>query len=165
MLRERLRAMNGAVRGPLMFLTTTLTIAILHVPCYGQYGPFRGNVATGVQSRRAVLSRPVARPRLSPYLDLGQRGRGRRSSFQYFRRIRPELEIRRAFQINRAGIRQLGQTVRSTRRELQILSRPQVSSTGRLPPGTPRTTERRVSITGHSVSFLDLKGYFPALED
>ena len=78
------------------------------------------------------------RPTTSPYLNLLGGGRGS-FEFEYFRRVRPELEFRRT------GA-QLTQSVRNLQRQLDQ-RRGQESRSG-------------LGTTGHRTSFLNYSGYY-----
>lgn len=154
-------------RESVIFLATMLGIATLDAPCYGQYfGSSRSSVATVTQARQSIGVRPPRRPVVSPYLDLSRFGS--RPSFQLFRRIRPELELRRAFQTNRRGLQRLQRRVGFTEQRLGFLGRRGNlgSTTGRLSStGGALGQDPSVFVTGHPASFMDLRDYFPGLAE
>ena len=94
-------------------------------------------------ARSSVILSPSVRPVTSPYLNLLEDD-GRGFVLNYYRRVRPELEFRRADdRINR--------------------------SVSRLEQRVDRTSERtktdgRPVPTGHRATFMNLGNYFPGLE-
>ncbi|QDT62899.1 hypothetical protein [Calycomorphotria hydatis] len=101
------------------------------------------------ESASAQVVRPLAptqpippnkQPVTSPYLNLLRPGRGG-VTFEYFRRVRPELEFRRADQMFQGEISNL---------------RTQVSADRVL----PQRREIPLGTTGHPTSFLNTSGYF-----
>ena len=131
-------------------------------------------VLVGLISPAAAQGRqyPPSRPSsvVSPYLDLMRRGT---PTFDYYRRILPELEFRRAYQRNTQQIRwferrfrldgvQLRSQSGQNRRAGARVSAPNLW-TGRTGPGTSRVvpgSQSTLSTTGHAVTFGDLRGYF-----
>ncbi len=114
-----------------------------------------------------VYPRPLyqRRPPISPYIDLLRRVG---PTYMYYRRIRPELEMRRQLQLNQMQLQHLQTRVAlqgerlnrliGTRFGSIVLPRPSfggaagVSGIGQgMPP------------TGHPTAFGDLGGYFPGL--
>ncbi len=104
------------------------------------------------------------RPPISPYIDLLKR---EGPTYMYYRRIRPEMELRRQLQLNQMRLQQLQTRVAlqgerlnrliGTRFGSIVLPRPSAAGGGvtggvqGLPP------------TGHPTAFGDLGGYFPGL--
>ena len=90
---------------------------------------------------RTYSQRRVARPTLSPYLDLLNRNRPTRSlTFEYLRHVRPELEYQRES------------------RQFRHLRQPlpkQIETRRSVPPKPPGFAP-----TGHTPSFLNHGGYF-----
>jgi hypothetical protein len=87
---------------------------------------------------------PSTRPVTSPYLDLAVAGSGNRSAaYQYFRQVRPELELRRANA-------RLGYEIEDVRRTMgQPLSMAQ----------SPTST---IGATGHRTGFQSFGSFFPS---
>lgn len=83
--------------------------------------------------------RPWERPTTSPYLNLLGTGPGS-FEFQYFRRVRPELEFRRANTQLQRSVEDLQRQIDVQRQQLQVGS--------------------GLGPTGHQTSFLNLGGYF-----
>ncbi|GEM_PF-1386142 len=126
-----------------------------------------------VEAARAQVYRPYVPPRrppVSPYLDL-LRGPG--PTFNYYRRIRPELEMRRQLQLNQLRLQNL-----QTRVDLQAerLNRLLGGSTRfgtitlPIPYGGAGAGQAAAGLTlggmpptGHPTAFGDLGGYFPGL--
>ena len=94
---------------------------------------------TASAQRRA----PARRPTTSPYLNLLNRSGGG-IGFQYYQRVRPEVEFRNAD-------RQLSSDVNTLRSRLDD----QKAQREELKQGLSRT--------GHVPRFMDLRGYFPGL--
>jgi hypothetical protein len=85
---------------------------------------------------------PVRRPTLSPYLNLLNRNNG--VGFNYYQRVRPEVEFRNAD-------RQLSSDVNTLQSRLNDLK------------AQREELKQGLSTTGHVPRFMDLKGYFPGL--
>lgn len=106
--------------------------------------------STFAQPRRRS-SRPnlraYQRPALSPYIDLlsNQRGRtgGRSFGFEYFRRVQPELQLRRESAALEDSVRRLNTELNQQRQQLQ-----------------QRGTGSQLSGTGHSTYFMNYSGYY-----
>lgn len=81
------------------------------------------------------------RPTTSPYLNLLGGGRGGRTAFNYYQRIRPEQEFRRNDAIFSLSLGNVQQELRSFKRQLQ-------------------SSRSGLSSTGHRTSFLNLGSYF-----
>jgi hypothetical protein len=86
--------------------------------------------------------RNLSRPTTSPYLNLLRRGGQQSMALRYYRGVRPEIDLRQA------GVG-LGQELQGLNQELR--------NSGLLDP----TGAQQVSPTGHTTSFLDVRGYFP----
>jgi hypothetical protein len=93
--------------------------------------------------RSAAALRPAARPVTSPYLNLLDPA-GRGLAFNYYRRVRPELEFRRADE-------RLSRSVHGLERQI---------------PGEENrpTGQTGLSPTGHAATFMNSGGYFPLLQ-
>lgn len=88
---------------------------------------------------------PSARPTTSPYLSLAPDADLRNPAFQYFRRVRPENEFRRAY--TRQG-GEIGDLESQLARQRQMLQSP----------------ESALGPTGHRTSFMNYQGYFPGAQ-
>jgi hypothetical protein len=77
---------------------------------------------------------PSSRPAVSPYLDLTRRGD---TTFNYYRRVRPEVELRAATAQNRSAIGQL----RSDQAQAEA--------------------SRALPTTGHPTYFQNLSHFYP----
>lgn len=85
---------------------------------------------------------PSRRPTTSPYLNLAPDANVNNPAFQYFRRVRPENEFRRANALQSGELRSLQQQVEAQRQLLQ-------------------SPESALGPTGHRTSFMSYGGYFP----
>jgi len=107
-----------------------------------------GSLLIGVETAQAQgpspfgnrLGRPYSRPVTSPYLNLLRRDGG--IGFQYYRRVLPEREFRRA---DRRQFEALNQLSRRIDRQRQ-------PETGRRGSG--------LGTTGHPTTFLNIGGFF-----
>lgn len=101
---------------------------------------------------RGRYSRPklraYQRPALSPYIDLlsSQRGRagGRSFGFEYFRRVQPELQLRRESAALEDSVRRLNTELNQQRQQLL----------------QQRGSGSQLSGTGHSTYFMNYSGYY-----
>jgi hypothetical protein len=132
-------------------------------------------VAGAQAYRPPVAARPPrpSRPPVSPYLDLLRPGG---PTFNYYRRIRPELEWRRELQLQSQQLYQLqvGQMLQEQRLQSLLGAstrfgaiRFPVPAAGEMPgelAGVPTgRAPRFISPTGHPATFGDLGAYFPGL--
>jgi len=86
---------------------------------------------------------PTRRPVTSPYLNLLRGAGGGGIGFNYYRRIRPEQEFRRADSNFNRSLDSLQNRVQNQQQEEE------------------RRPLSGLNQTGHPVRFLDLGGYFP----
>lgn len=108
-------------------------------------------VESAVAQRRGRYTRPrlraYQRPALNPYMDLlsNQRGStGNRSfGFEYFRRVRPELQLRRQDAILQESVQRLNTELIQQRQQLQ-----------------QRRAGSQMSGTGHTTYFMNYSGYY-----
>ena len=92
----------------------------------------------GATAQQPRFGRP-SRPTTSPYLNLLRRSNGGGFAFNYFQRLRPEMEFRRNAAV-------LGRSINSLSRQMQQQKN--------------RNLGGGLGQTGHSVTFLNLGGYF-----
>lgn len=108
-----------------------------------------GGVLCAQQPRRSNIRQPAYRPPVSPYLNLLNRnnnsGRfGGGAAFDYYQRVRPQLEFRAANQ-------RLGQSVNVLNQRTQEIQR------------RAREFQGGLGQTGRPARFMDYGGYFPGL--
>lgn len=107
----------------------TLVLGILSTAADAQYRP---------SSR---IRPPIRQPTTSPYLNLLRGPGGGGMGFNYYQRVRPQLDYL--------------ETTQTLGRSVQQLQRQQSAMERQLQTGLPGT--------GHSTSFLNYGGYYPQL--
>ena len=85
--------------------------------------------------------RAAERPRISPYIDLVQDDNNRDDAFQYFRRVRPDVEFRKTENKLRQDLNSLSKSVTESQTQTQSVS-------------------SMLGTTGHAASFMTHHRYF-----
>ncbi|MGC1275008.1 MAG: hypothetical protein WBC44_14985 [Planctomycetaceae bacterium] len=111
---------------------------------------FGGGLASAVAQSPADLGPPSLspsnRPVTSPYLNLAiDDGSFSGPAYQYFRRVRPEVEFRRANA-------RLGNEINDVRRNVGALE------------SMVQSPESALGTTGHSTTFQNYRSFFPGLK-
>ena len=109
--------------------------------------------ATSAQVGARRFSRPRVktydRPVVSPYMNLLNRGNGNSFEFDYFRRVRPEIDLRRSTAVNKQQLQHVEQQLQRVEQEVN---------------GQFRALGRNQSLsfgaTGHTTGFMTHGRYF-----
>ena len=83
--------------------------------------------------------RAAERPRISPYIDLVQDNNNRDIAFQYFRRVRPDVEFRQAENDLRQNLKSLSKSIDDSKTQSE---------------------SSMLGTTGHAASFMTHHRYF-----